>query len=257
MRRESVAAIFLVVLCASVVGGACVWSDDHPAQSTWMWRIGLSVAAVVSIAVFIRLQFWRKGNLAPDFLSAKCKTFSEQNGLCFTLYTTNEDGICFINAMFQNRYERPCKARIALRPVAGVFRSAVGPFRNGFSTMVFDISCGPGAFGIAGIPLPISSSRQGKQLTMQIGASVDYPEGKGKALRFSEGALIRYDAEFQSAYLSTLRALYLICGGLMFTFPPTVTFRLPTGVAESVPEGQDQRIQILWTLGDEEVTTIQ
>ena len=251
--RESVKAVSIFVLCISAVAAAFVWSDDRPTQSTWMWRIGLSLLAVGAIAVFLKVHFWFKADLAPDFLGKQCKAFFEQNGLCFSLYMVCEDGICVINAMFQNRYDRPRAARIALRPVAGVFGSAVGPFRNDFATIVFDISCGPGAFGIAGIPLPVTSRHQGKKLTLQVGASVDCPEGKGKPLRFREGSLLRYDADFHSSYMTTLQILYFFCGGLLFSFPASTTLRLPSGVAESIPKGQGQRTRTLWKLGDEVV----
>ncbi|MEN6451304.1 MAG: hypothetical protein ABFC96_12505 [Thermoguttaceae bacterium] len=216
-----------------------------------MWRLGFSVVGAAAIAGLIRFQFWGKANLVPDFLSAKCKTFFEQNGLCFALSAATESGVFFLNATYQNRYDRPCKARIALRPAAGVFRSAVRPFRNDFSTIVFDISCGPGGFGIAAIPLPVSGHHRGKTLTLQIGATVDYPEGKGKKVRFREGSLLRYNAEFHSAYVTTLRLFYLFCGGLLFFFPASVTFKLPTEAAESLQGEQCQRTQTLWTIGDE------
>jgi hypothetical protein len=251
MRRESVAAILLVVVCVCVVGAAVVWSDDRPAQSTWVWRVGLSVAAIAAIAALIRLQFSIQSDLVPDFLSANRKTFFEQNGLCFSIYATSEDGVFCANAMYQNRYDQSCRARIVLRPVAGVFRPAVGPFRSDFPTIVFDISCGPAGFGIASVPLPVSSRHQGKNLTLQIGASVDYPAGKGKKLRFRDGSLLRYDAEFRNSYMRILQVLYLFCGGLLFSFPASVTFCLPDGVAESLPAGQGQRTRTLWTLGDE------
>jgi hypothetical protein len=230
-----------------------VWCDDRPERSTWMWRVGFSVVGAGAIAGLVRLQFWGKADLVPDFLSGKCKTFFEQNGLCFVLGAATENGVFFVNAMYRNRHDRPCMARIALRPVAGVFRSAVGPFRNDFSTIMFDISCGPGAFGIASIPLPVSGRHQGKKLTLQIGATVDYPEGKGKEMRFREGSLVRYNAEFHSAYLRSLQVLYFFCGGFLFSFPASVTFILPKGVAESLQSGKCQHTQTLWTIGDEVV----
>jgi hypothetical protein len=101
--------------------------------------------------------------------------------------------------------------------------------------------------------VPVSNRHQGKKLTLQIGASVSYPEGKGKKLRFREGSLLRYDAEFHSSSMEVLQVLYFFCGGLLFSFPTSVTFRLPAGVAESIPAGQGQRTRTLWKLGDEVV----
>ena len=79
---------------------------------------------------------------------------------------------------------------------------------------------------------------------------MDYPEGKGKIVRFREGSLIRYNAEFRNSYIRTIQAVYLLCGGFLFWFPASVTFRLPTGVAESVPPERGQHTQTLWTMGN-------
>jgi hypothetical protein len=251
MRRESVEAVLLIALCACVVGAVVVWCDDRPTQSTWAWRIGLSVAAVVEAALLARLHFRRKADIAPDFLGEQCEMFFEQNGLCCSFSVTCEDGRCFVNTLFQNRYDRACTARIALRPVAGVLRSAVRPFRSDFPKKIeFDILCGPGEYGVASVPLAVSRRSQGKKLTLQIGASVEYREGRGNLLRFREGSLLGLDADFRNKSMRLLQLLFLVCGGFLFVFPACVTFSLPRGVAESVPVGQDQSTRILWKLGD-------
>jgi hypothetical protein len=249
--RESIKAIAIVVLCVSVTVAAVVWFDDRPTQSTWMWRITLSLLAVIAMAIIFKIHYWSRPDLVPDFLSQQCNWFLERSGLCFSVFPSCEDGICVINAAFQNRYDHPCTARIALRPVVGVFRSAVKLFQHDFSMITFEVACDPGAFGIAGIPLPVSRRHQGKKLTLQIGASVNYPRGKGKMLRFRDGSPVRYDADFHSVYLRTLRVLFFVTGGFFFLFSASVTFQLPAGVAESFPSGQHQRTRILWTLNSD------
>ena len=251
MRRESIAAILLVAACACVVGGVFVWSNDRPERSTWMWRIVFSGVGAGAIVGLIRLQFWGKADLAPDFLSAEVQDVSEQNGFCFVLGAATENGVFFVNAMYQNQYDRPCKARIALRRSQAYSGLRWGRFATTSrrSCLTFPAAR---AFGIAAIPLPVSGQHQGKKLTLQIGATVDYPEEKGKKVRFREGSLLRYNAEFHSAYLTTLQMLYFFCGGLLFSFPASVTFDLPTGVAESL-QGEQSSAQTLWTIGDEVV----
>jgi hypothetical protein len=218
--RESVKVVAVLIFCVSATVAAVVWFDDRPTQTTWVCRIVCSLLAVAAVGVFLRVHYWSKPDLVPDFLGRECRSFFERSGLCFSILPTCEDGVCIVTAMFQNRYDHRCTARIALRPVVGVFRSAKKLFQNDFSTIVFDISCGAGSFGIAGIPLAVPRSRQDKELILRIGATVDYPEGKGKKLRFRDGIPIRHSAEFRSTYFRVLKLLFLFCGGFFSFFPP-------------------------------------
>jgi len=256
--RESINAVAMLVACVSTLVAVVFWFEDQPTQATWLWRIGSSVVVLAAVAVLLKMHVWAKPDLVPDFLGQEAKNIFERNGLCFAFSSSCEDGVFFVHAMFQNRFNCPCKARIAMRPVVGVHRSAVTPFQRPFQNFVFDIACDPGAFGIASIPLPVHRDQQGKKLTLQIGASVEYPPNKGKALRFNNGFPIRYDADFRrNAFWRTLKVVSMI--SLVYVhghhFPPTVTFELPIGVAETVPPEITQSTCIRWTVGDNSLAT--
>jgi hypothetical protein len=157
-------------------------------------------------------------------------------------------GIFFLNVMFQNRYSNPCDARIALRPVIGAFNSAVGVFHNDFSVIRFDIKCGPGEFGVAKIPIPVNTKAVGKKLTLEVGATVNYPIGNGQELRFQHGTYLRYDEDFSSPFWRSMQILSLLAGRIHLSRPPNLTFELPNGVADVIPMGTGQQIEILWSM---------
>ena len=68
------------------------------------------------------------------------------------------------------------------------------------------INCGPAGFGVARFPVAIPALHQGKLVTMEIGASTEFPLGKGREVRFHTGQTVRQDSQFRSLPLKN-RAL--------------------------------------------------
>ena len=105
MRRESAAAVLVVVVCVCVIGARiCVVrrTDQRSLRGYGEWRI-----------LLLEL---RQSRFSSNFSSgpseilfptslAKCKAFFEQNGLCFSFYPSTEEGMFCINAIYQNRYD--------------------------------------------------------------------------------------------------------------------------------------------------------
>lgn len=241
--REFGRVTCVLAFCGFAIAAAIPWSDDHPSQATWWCRIGFPAAAVVSIVGF--LLFHVRRDLAPDYLSQCCGRFFDRNGFCFSFLVESEDGVCMLHLLFQNRYERRSVAFLAIRP-------AVGLFRKKETAIVLRIECGPAAFGRCRVPLGVRLEHQGKRRKFHVGAQVQYPEGKGRMLRFRDGMAIRHDTTFHSA-LETIHTVTALTAGHFFvrTSPPYINVTIPTGVAETPPVGLLPRTETLWSLGDD------
>jgi hypothetical protein len=79
-KRESIKAVAVLVLCVSAVVAAVMWFDDQPTRTTWILRIALTLVAVASLAIFLKVSYWAKRDLAPDFLGRECRSFLECRG---------------------------------------------------------------------------------------------------------------------------------------------------------------------------------
>jgi len=238
---------FLKVMCVLVIGAGAIaagvaWMDDRPSQLTWMFRLGSPVVALVGLVGFLLIHFRR--DKVPDYLYQFCGGFFDRGGFCFTFGARSEDGICFVDAYFQNRHERPCIGRLALRPARGFFG------HRPIEAITYEIHCGSAAFGVARMPVPIAAAMQGKRQTFEVGASVDYPQGKGRALRFRDGIVIRANSNFGNAFGTALTVVGALGGTLVLSKPATLSIDLPVGVAEDTPEDLKPEIQTLWKIGD-------
>ncbi len=263
--REFVKVMAVLAFCGFAIAAVFVWADERPDSATRWYRVGFPIGAAVGIAVFLRLHFRR--DRAPDYLSRYCPTFFDRAGFCFACFVSVEDGICAVGVLFQNRHERGCVAQLAFRPVKGAIQQTESRLLNG----IFDaahvstldsllarreraihirIECGRGAFGIASFPLGISRQRQGSRQKFEVGASVSYPNGKGRTLRFRDGVVIRHNAEFRNRFGVALTLAGAIGGHLFWATPATFSLTLPLGVAEIVPPHVQPRTHTLWSLGE-------
>jgi hypothetical protein len=243
---------FLKVLCVLGVmfGGTAAgvtWADRRPTPTVWSVRIVATAVAGIGLVGFLVLHF--RKDRAPDYLSALGGVYYDRNGFCFKISTDVIDGCCYIRITFQTRFERGCRATIVLKPavVFGVFE------RSDFVGGVFEVDCPGGGYGVTTAPLPIPKAYQGKRETFAIGATVVFPNGKGRMLRFgSKGALVvRNDAEMKNRFYGRLANVAALTGGIMVYAPARVTFTLPQNVAESVPESAIASQAIRWQLSDQ------
>jgi len=242
--RESVKACCCVLVIAGVFATILSWFHDRPDQTAWSFRIGAPVVIVLSLLIFFRLH-WRKDE-APDYLQAVVgECFFDRGGFCFGLMTSIQDGVCLLIVPFQNRYERRCAGRIAVRPGQGFWLT-----RAKIETFTLDIDCGPAAFGVASLAIPIPAKSQGVEQRFEVGASVEYPEGRGRMLRFRDGQVLRTNATFGNAFGTTLAIAGVLAGKVVLTKPATTTLRLPSSVAEEIRHEVRPVVKTLWRLGD-------
>src|SRR5947208_3400169 len=112
---QSLKAICIAVIMAAVFVSLIAWTDDRPSTATWLLRALSALSGILAIGIFLFLKW--KLDLAPDVLALQVGRYLEQNGFCFHLEPRAVDGKCVFLLLFQNRYERPCTASVAIRPV--------------------------------------------------------------------------------------------------------------------------------------------
>lgn len=242
--RSFIQLLCVLMLGVAGIGGAFAWLEHRPNNLVWVFRIGAIALALISIAILLAMD-WRK-DLVRDYLHERFGNYFERNGLCFMAVVAMRGGVCYFDLYFQNRFERPCNAKIALRPAG-----SSGARKNWECYLLtYDISCPPAGVGIASIPIYISAALRGSELKFDIGATVKYPDGKGRMLRFRDAAMLRANVEFRNRYYQMLTILGL-CGAVWVNLrQPQLYVCLPQDINEELPPTTEQTTKILWRLDD-------
>ena len=188
-----------------------------------------------AFAQFLKIHFRR--DEAPDYLSMLSSAFYDRAGFCFAFKVFIVDDVCQLRLYFQNRYERPCVGRVALRSTKGFFGS------RKIDTIKYEVPCDAAGFGFAQIPVPVPQSIQGKRHKFEVGASVEYPEGKGRMLRFRDGTVIRTNTNFGND----------LSGQFTPAKPIAVTIDFPTDVMDQLSEDLMPEVTHMWQLGDDDL----
>jgi len=241
--REFIRVTCVVVMMIATFLGGVAWVDEQPGPWNPYLRYGGPVLAVAAVTWFVFDSLRR--DRAPDFLAERFPTFFESNGLGFVFLAREDDGILRIDVYFQNRYERACRAILALRPASGWFGR-----RPLFPPMIIEVDCPGGAFGKTSRPFGVPHDAAGGPIAFDVGARVGYPQGKGRILRYRDGITVRLNDKFRSGFISTLRVLAFLGGGLLFSRPARTTLVIPYGVDEDGPFVEEQRTEIRWQPGD-------
>jgi hypothetical protein len=236
--REFIKVMSVVIFSVFALVSIFPWLNDRPTNTTWIYRIVLPAVCVISAVVFLRIHFRR--DLAPDLLGGFISRYFDQNGLCFFSYFKNENGVCVQTVLFQNRHENECNATIAIRDKN---TSQQWAYQKRFS-----IQCPGGAFGRASLKVGVPVEQQGKIHVFEVGATVHYPKGKGRMLRFCDGMVVRYNSEFYNTFGIMLTVFGALVGHIVWSSPAIFSTTLPSDVAETAQEDAQPEIEILWTL---------
>lgn len=237
--REFFKVSCVLVIGAAILTSACAWIADRPDQLTWILRISPIPIAILSLLLFLRLHYQR--DLAPDLLYRHGRYF-DRDGFCFHLLPSAVGGKCVFHLLFQNRYEKACTARIALRPVT--FGGAHEPL------VYMAVRCPGAAFGTAKVAVGVPAKLQGKKVSCDVGADVEYPDGKGKMLRFKDGIVLRRNTSFVDSFARTTSLLALMGGSILLHRPARLKCTLPNNVAKELPSAVPEPAEILWEPGD-------
>jgi hypothetical protein len=193
------------------------------------------ILAATCLAILPRTQ--QRREIAPDYLD-RCKgPVFERDGFCFTVSLDAEDRVATFTIMYQNRYDGPSASYIALRPAGG-----------SVATISPRIECGPAGFGVAKFPVAIPAPHQGKTVTMEIGASAEYPLGKGREVRFRTGRAVRQDSQFRTQPLKNRALPGKSAKRILMQMATTTRLALPSNVAEYVPDDATGHAEELWSL---------
>ena len=138
--------------------------------------------------------------------------------------------------MYQCRYTGRSVAQVALRP-AGSSLSVYSP----------RIECGPAAFGVAKFAAAVPARHQGKKVSFEIGADVDYPLGQGREVRFPRGRAVRHNSQF-FRLPAVSGPLSIWPFNSILTKVARVGLRLPMGVKGELADSECGHAEELWSL---------
>lgn len=241
--RESIKVTLVLTFIVAAIIAAIAWMDDRPSQLTWIGRFSLSCLAVATLGLFFKMHF--RADVAPDYLRTITGGYFNRDGFCFCFATTVDDGICFIEAYYQNQFDQPCHGQIALRPARGFWMT-----RSRIETIVFDVACEAAAFGIVRIPVPLPRELLGKKQSFEVGASVEYSSVKRRQLRFRDGICLRANSAFKNQFHTALQVAGALSGTIVLAVPAKTTLLLPSNAGESVPANIGPELKTFWRLGD-------
>jgi hypothetical protein len=233
-------------LLFAVPGALLVWIDDRPGPAVQVLRYAFPAASAAALAAFLYLG--RHRDRVPDYLHQLAGTFFNRDGFCFAFQPVVIDGVCYLNTYFQNQRDAPCVGRIAVRPSKGFFLT-----RAAIDTVGLSVACEPAAFGLARLAIPVPAKMQGTTQSFDVGASVEYPSGKGQRLRFRDGVLIRANTKFGDSTATVIALAGALTGHIVLSSPATVKMVLPSGVAERLDHSGAAQTSTLWRLGDPEL----
>jgi hypothetical protein len=240
---ESTKSVCALLMIVGVIAAALAWTADRPDATTWGFRIGGPVTALLALGLILKLHF--RTDLEHDYLRPITGTYFNRDGFCFAFVVTAIDGIAFMDAYFQTQYDKPSLGRIALRPARGFFMT-----RAKIDAITFEIECPPAGFGVARIAIPIPEKLQGKRQSFEVGASVRYPDGKGRRIRFHDGVFLRSNTNFGNSFGTALMVAGAATGSIALSKPATATIVLPVGVTEDIPETLVSETKTLWQKGE-------
>ncbi len=240
--REFLKGTLCVVVLAGFVVSAFAWIDDRPNQQTWLLRLGGLAISLLALGLFCKVHFRR--DIAPDFLHQFFGVYFDCGGFCFVVQKAIVDELFYLLIYFQNRYDRPCLGRITLYPQKKLLQT------QELSPLHAEIECGPASVGVSSIPMAVPKMSQGCKQDFDISATANYPEGRGRMLRFRVGA----KAEYHTPFRGKVRAVIAILSALTLHYhyhkPATISLHLPLDVLDELPEGARQITETLWNLGD-------
>lgn len=233
---ESIKAV-LALVCILLLGLLFAgWVDDRPNAVTWALR---TLPVLGLLAIF--WAYWKidhRSDLAPDFLRQAAGDYVNRDGFCFAVAAESAAGVCYLRMLFQNQFAQPCRAKLAVRIVRFAGRRLPAATTS-------EIACPGGGYGVVTMPLAVPKKFQGKSATLDVGADVEYPGGKGQRLRFYEGVRLDQSTKFISGRYRLLASLALFGGMVYFRSPTRAHCQLPTGVAETLPADLGDAVRII------------
>jgi hypothetical protein len=221
-----------------MIGSVLVFMND---KVNWAAFAGMLTLAIGSLGVLLWSLFRR--DKVPDSLKEISGPILERDGFCFKVIASPVKGRCYLDLHFQGRYDHPCRALVVLQPSKGFFLS-----RPDLASMTVEVECPAGGYGVTSLPWPVARKFQGKTQSLDVGADVQYPEGRGTMIRYRGGIQVG------PAGFDTWGTILTVAGSLggrnALWRPAKVKLKLPVDVEESVDDDLPITSKIVWKLGD-------
>ena len=214
---------------------------DKPNGTIWLFRLMGPLTTLVFLSIVFALHF--KRDVEEDYLKAHFDSYFNRDGFCFAFASSITDGIGFIDVYYQNQFSEPCVGQIAVRPE----KDYLG-LHDEIGTLIFKIECAGAEFGLTRCSIPIPEELQGVNQYFEVGASVDYPFGKGDRLRFRDGIRLRTNQDFKNSFAKTLTVAGAATGNIVLQKPATTRLYLPDDVAYSLDK-QIRETRTIWKPG--------
>jgi hypothetical protein len=112
--------------------------------------------------------------------------------------------------------------------------------------MTVEVDCPAGAYGVTSVPWPVAKSFQGKVLSVDIGAHVAYPEGRGKMIRYRGGVAVGKAG--RDTWKTILTVAGALGGQIVLSKPAQAKLKLPADVEESVDDNAPIWTKVEWSL---------
>lgn len=210
-------------------------TPENQTVGAWILAAVGVVLLVAGIVGMVRLER-REKDEAPEFLEPMVGSFFERDGFCFAPVISEEEGQAKCTLFYQNRYLNRSEATVALHPKAKM------------PSLMFRVSCGPAEYGAVTLPIGIPVEAQGKVVKCSVGASVEYPDGRGKTVRFTTG----HEAGAFNSLGGGLPAGLAVVAAMSLTFVKAATTKLtmPSNVNPTVPPEVTPSRETFWEWGD-------
>jgi hypothetical protein len=232
------------MMIIGMVGSVLVFMND---RVNWPALAGMLSLMFGSLGILLWSLFRR--DKAPDFLKTIPGRMLERDGFCFKVVVNALKGTCYLDLHFQSRYARPTRAMVVFQPSEGFFL-----VRPGLASMTVEIECPAGSYGVTSLPWPVGKKFQGKSQSLDVGAKVQYPQGRGKMIRYRGGLQVgRAGFDTWRVILTVAAALG---GVVVLSKPAKVKLKLPVNVEESVDDEAPISTKIIWRLGDPTVQSV-
>jgi len=194
------------------------------------------------VVIPIPVLIWanKRSEKAPEFLWRLGVTPFERDGFCFLIVPEKYEGKPCLTIHYQNQYAGRCEATVGIGTTWTLFSKY--PNIKGF-TVGFRV--GPGEYGFATFTLPLPPNIKGKTVSLDVSASVKYPDGRGKLLRFRNG--LQVGAADVSFWKEGLQALGAAAGSLIVTQPARIKLSMPFDGDSAVTEATQVRSQSIWS----------
>jgi hypothetical protein len=233
---ESAKSVLALMMIIGMVGSVMAWMMDGAA---WQPKAAFPALAIGSLGILV-WSLTRKDKF-PDLLRKTCGAYFERDGFCFAILPAATKGEGRLDIYFQNRYENPCRAQVAIRPSQQFFLN-----RRPIEMLTIEIECEGAAFGVARVPWAVPKKLQGKRQSFDVGAHVEYPSGRGKMIRFRDG--LRVGTAKRDIWSGLLTMSGAVGGMVVLAQPAKIHLVLPKGIGEDVAEDAHAPIKIetLW-----------